>query len=196
METKQKENKINKDELSDIIDTDTKPVKIDFDKTSDEKIGDDVRILVKSLVFGKLLVKLKDGSVYQFNRAGEAQEMTMRELREIKGNQQNFFKNQWLFILGVSESNTTKCDATPADVYKALGVDKFFRSYIDPTSFGDVCSFKPSEIEMRTKLISPQAKGNLIIALRSYIEKGVMTDLKLIGVWEKHLGCELLGKRK
>lgn len=185
-----------KEELSEIMDVESEPADIDFDDVTGEiKIGDDVRVLVKSMVFGKLVIKLKDGVQYEFNRAGETQEMTMRGLRELKATQHSFYKNQWVLVLGVSPSEASDCKATPADVYRSLGIDKFYKGYIDPTSFADVCSFTPGEIATRTKLISVQAKGNLIIALKSYIEKGVMTDLKLIEAWEKNLGCELLDKR-
>jgi hypothetical protein len=97
--------------------------------------------------------------------------------------------------LGVAASNTAECEATPADVYKSIGVDNLYRNYIDPTSFGDLCALKPDEIETRVKLISARTKGNLIVALKSYIEKDVLSDLKLIKAWEKNLGCELLDKR-
>jgi len=191
-----KEPEISKEELADIIDTDTDTVKLDFNKASGEiKIGDSVRVLVKSLVFGKLIIKLNDGGTYEFNRAGETHEMSMKELRELKASQLSFFKNQWLLILGVSTSNTATCEATPADIYKSVGVDNFYRNYIDPTSFRDICSLKPGEIEMRTKLLCTQAKDNLLVALKSYIDKGALSDLNLIKAWEKNLGCELLNKR-
>ena len=182
--------------LEEIVDTETDFAEIDFANTSGEiKIGDEVRLTVKSLVFGKLFIKLRDGGTYEFNRAGTTHEMTMKELRELKSTQLTFFKNQWLLIMGISPSDTTACNATPADVYRSLGVAKFFQNYIDPTSFRYVCALKPNEIETRTKILTPQAKGNLIVALRGYIEKGVMRDLKLIEAWEEHLGTELLSKR-
>ncbi len=185
-----------KAELSEIMDMDSEQADIDFaDTTGEIKIGDEVRILVKSLVFGRLLIKLKDGGQYEFGRAGETQEIAMKGLRELKATQQSFFKNQWLLILGVAPSEASGCKATPADVYRSLGVDKFYHNYIDPTSFSNVCSYKPAEIEMRTKLLSTQAKANLVMALKSYIQKGILSDLKLIDAWEKNLGCELLNKR-
>ena len=194
--TTKKPEDIDKEELSKIIDVDTEIVKINFDESAGEtKISDEVRILVKSLVFGRLYVKLKDGSTYEFSRPGETQEITIRELRELKATQQSFFSKQQLLILGVSPANPTECKATPADVYKCLGVDKFFRNYIDPTSFREVCFLNLDEIEMRAKLIAAQPKENLIIALRNYVEKGVLTDLKRIDCWEKNLGCELMKKR-
>jgi len=182
--------KENKEKLSSVIAKETKPIKLDLDKTTQGiKILDDTLIDVKSNCFGELLFKGRDGST-TWNKCGEVQSLTMKELREMKSTAPKFFESQWVVLLGVSADSNSK--AKPADVYKSLGISKWYENLVEPSSFKDICSWDISAISARIKLMSKGAKENLVLALNSYISTGVLDSRKKIKAFEEALGVKLI----
>jgi len=178
-----------KEKLSELIATDAKPAKLNLeDTTQGIKISDDTLVDVKSNCFGELLYKGKDGST-SWSKCGEMQSLTMRELREMKSTAPKFFESQWIVIMGVSTDSSSK--AKPADIYKSLGITKWYKNLVEPSSFQDICSWDEAIIATRIKLMSTGAKENLIIALGAYISSGVLDSRKKIKAFEDALGVSL-----
>jgi|GEM_PF-516183 len=178
-----------KDKLSDLIATDSKPAKLNLDiATQGIKIPDDTPIEVKSNCFGELMFKGRDGKI-SWSKCGEVQTLTMKELRDIKSTAHKFFEHQWIVPIGVSSDSTSK--AKPADIYKSLGILKWYKNLVEPSDFKGICNWDIATIHARIKLLSKGVKENLIVALNAYIVSGVLDSRKKIKAFEEALGVEL-----
>lgn len=153
-------------------------------------IGDDVLIKVKSGFHGKLYYKnLVTGEMTVWDRQGDVQIMSMRDLRAMKARQVAFFKNQWIIILGVAEGES--CKATPADICRSLVVTQYYENFVDPTRFDAVIAWSEAEIAEKVPLMSDGAKENLVVALNKFIATGRLDSMRKKRAFEKALDCEL-----
>ena len=154
------------------------------------RISDDVLVDVKNCFHGKLYYKNPiSGELVVWDRVGEVQTMTMRELRAMKARQLGFFKNQWIAIVGVADSNGE--NITPADIYKNLVITQYYKNFIDPDNFEEVCNWTEAEIAERIPAMSQGVKDNLIVALNDYILSGKLDSRRKIKAFEQALDCEL-----
>jgi len=178
-------------DLKGVISSENETADIDFkDTTPGIKIDDNVLIKVKSNVFGQLVYRnFQTGDRIEWAMCGEAQDVTMADLRAMKASQAAFFRNQWVIILGVAESS--ECQARPADIYRALGIVKYYENLVDPSNFNDLCSWPENEIAERVSLLTPGAQENLTIALNEYVKRGALDSVRRIRAFEKALGCKL-----
>lgn len=167
--------------------------KIDLeDVTKDNKntIPDSALINVRSNVFGILTFKSRrNGEMIVWNNCGEVQQVTMSTLRNIKTECLDFFKEQWLLPLGFADE--TGEEFKPADIYKQLYITQYYKHYIDPSDYASLCAMTPAQIKEAVSLMTDGAKLNLIIALNTYIENGILDSLKAIKAFEEALGCTL-----
>lgn len=154
------------------------------------KISDDTQIKVKSNYHGTLFYKNKrNGDTVEWKNAGEIQPMSMGNLRAMKAEQADFFRNQWVIILGVDEYED--CKATCEDVCKALVVEQYYKTYIDPTDYAALSGLSEKEIKERVAMLSSGAKENLIVALNTFIKNGTLDSIRKIKIFEETLGCKL-----
>lgn len=178
--------------MDDVI-AETTAEKIDLENvTADPKavIPDSALINVKSNSFGKLIfVSKKNGERIVWDKCGDIQQVTLATLRTIKLECIGFYKEQWIIPIGFADENAEKF--TPADIYKQLFVTQYYKELIDPSDYERICSMTPSEIKCKVPLMSDGAKENLIVALNTYIEKGVLDSVRAIKTFEEVLGCEL-----
>lgn len=182
---------IKNEKLNEIISEDSEPTNLNLKQTTpNTKIDDGVLIKVKSNVFGRLIYKnSKTEEETLWNKCGEVQVLTMGDLRAMKANQSKFFTNQWVIILGLDESS--ECKANTADIYKALGITKYYENLVEPSDFETVCNWSEKEIMEKVSFMNDNAKANLVIALNEYIDKGVLDSRKTIGAFERALGVDL-----
>lgn len=180
-----------KKKMAQVISEENEVTKINLkDVTPNARIEDHILIRVKSNVFGTLVYKnQKNGEETHWSMCGEVQTMSMGDLRAMKANQASFFTNQWIVILGVDDS--TECNAKPADIYKILGITRYYENIVEPSNFESVCNWSVNEIEQRVSLLSDGAKMNLVIALNEYIKNGALDSVKRVKAFEKALGCSL-----
>lgn len=153
-------------------------------------ISDDVFVKVQSCFNGKIYYKNPvSGENIVWDNIGDVQTVSMRELRAMKSRNVGFFKNQWIIILGVADGE--ECEATPADIYKALIVGQYYNNFIDPSNFNEICGWDEKKIAERIPLLTSSAKENLVVALNGYIKSGQLDSIKKIRAFERALGCEL-----
>lgn len=154
------------------------------------KIDDGVSIKVKSGFYGVLHFKNpRSGELFIWNNVGDIQFLSMSDLKTMKAQSVGYFKNQWLIIVGVSEDSG--CKATPAEIYKALALDIYYKNFIDPETFNSACDWDEAEINEKVSMLSEGAKQNLIVALNGFIQDGTLDSRRKIKVFEKALDCEL-----
>lgn len=181
-------------DMSDVIATPfTAPEeKMTFTGTTKKKevIPDSALINVKSNVFGKLIfVSKRTGERIVWEQCGDVQQVTMNTLRLIKTEAVAFFRDQWILVVGFADENSGKFN--PPDVYEQLFVTQYYKEVIDPSDYEAICSMKPNEIAEKIPQMSDGAKANLVIALNTYIEKGVLDSIRAIKAFEEALGCDL-----
>jgi len=180
-----------KEQLDEIVE-ETPPAKINLkDTTKNIKIGDDVIVDVKSNVFGVLVFSGKDGTI-RWEKCGETQQLTMRELRAMKASMLKFFEKQWVIILGVNAASDS--EAKLGDVYKQLGITRFYENMLEVGSFKNICSWSEKEIAERVKLMNQGVRESLVIALNGFIESGALDSVKKIKAFEDALGVTLTSK--
>lgn len=154
------------------------------------KIDDNVSIKVKSGFYGKLYYKNpRNGEVFIWEHAGDIQFLTIGDLKAMKAQCVGYFKKQWLVIMGVADGEDE--NISYADICRTLAIDIYYKNFIDPTTFGEVCQWEEDKILERVKMMSDGAKQNLIVALNGFIENGMLDSRRKIKTFEKALGCEL-----
>lgn len=154
------------------------------------KIGDGVSVKVKSGFYGVLYYKNpRSGETFIWEHSGDVQFLSMSDLKTMKAQDVGYFKNQWIVIIGVADDSD--CKAKPADIYNALAIDVYYKNFIDPTTFDEVCSWTESEIVEKIKMLSEGARQNLIVALNGFIKDGTLDSRRKIKAFEKALDCEL-----
>lgn len=192
MATTKKNSAASRAMLEDVIDNEGACEKLDLSKTTSGqvRIDDSAIVNVKSNVFGELTyVDKKTQEEVKWSRCGSVQQMTFGLLRSMKATAISFYQNQWIIITGFADENAEKY--TPADIYKALMIGQYYKDLIEPSDYEAVCSWSPDQIKNKVALMSSEAKANLVVALNTYIEKGILDSLKRIKTFEEVLGCEL-----
>ena len=162
--------------------------------TLGEKTGspvqDNLLVRVKSNVFGKLIyINKRNGEKTVWDGVGDVQIMTIGDLRMMRAEQNAFYRNQWILILGPMDGSGE--GITCADIYDALGIKQYYANYIDPSDLSGIISWDDAEIEERVSMLSRAQRDNLIVALNTYIENGRLDSIRKIRTFEKALGVEL-----
>lgn len=181
------------EQLEDVISSEgyaAKKIDIEDVTTGQVQIDDSAIVNVRSNVFGVLnYVDKRTGEEVVWPKCNSVQQMTFGMLRSMKANAIAFYKNQWVVITGFADENGDKY--TAADIYKALYITQYYKNLVEPSDYQTICSWSDREIEERVAMMSADAKSNLVVALNTYIEKGILDSLKRIRAFKAALGCEL-----
>ena len=193
MATTTKKKPTNKEvDMSDVMAVADEPTTIDLQKTTPGavRLDDTALINVKSTVFGELIfVDPVTKAKVRWVQCGEVLQLPLAMLRNMKNGAVKFFTNQLVIITGFADENAEKYEV--ADIYKALYISQYYKDILDPTNYDDICSWTPAVIKQKVPMLSKGAKGKLVVALNTYIEKGVLDSLKAIKTFEEVLGCDL-----
>ena len=179
-------------DMSDVLVINEDVAPIDMTKTTAGavRIDDTALINVRSNVFGELIfvdpVTKEKISWYQ---CGETLQLPLSTLRHMKNGAVKFFTNQLVLITGFADENADRYEV--ADIYKALFISQYYKEILDPTNYDDICGWKPAEIKHKVSMLSSGAKAKLVVALNTYIEKGILDSLKAIKTFEEVLRCDL-----
>ena len=154
------------------------------------RLDDSVLIRVKSNTYGQLIyVNKRTGDRTEWSRFGEEQSVTMGDLRAMKGTQLPFFSDQMIVVTGCDDERYP--DLTPAEIYDALLVSRYYKNIVDPDNFGKIFSASEDEIRQWVSQMSSNSRMNLIVALNAAIRNGTLDSLRKIKLFEDLLGCEL-----
>ncbi len=154
------------------------------------KITDNTEICVTSMFSGKLrFTNSRTGESYIWSRRGEALDLTVSDIKDMRSKQVLFFDNQWVRIGdGVDEDGNT---IPSHEIIKALRLEHYYKNFIDPDNFDELCSIKTEDIENRVSMLTDGAKENLTVALNDYIKSGRLDSISKVRAFEKALGCSL-----
>lgn len=154
-------------------------------------IPDYVRLVVQSNVYGQLIyVNGRTGDTFLWDNFGDYQALTMGDLRAMRGSQNKFFSNNYIFIDHVEEEGYQ--DVTPEEVYKLLGVSQYYKDILSPENFTEIFTLSESEMRKRLLRLGVGAKTNVIVAANEAIKRGDLDSLKKIRMIEELLNCELM----
>ena len=179
-------------DMSDVISPCEKKPELNLNKTTAGNvwIDDTALINVKSNVFGELIyIDPVTKEKISWQQCGEILQLPLATLRHMKNGAVKFFTNQLILITGFADENAEKYEV--ADIYKCLYISQYYNEILDPANYDDICNWKPSDIKEKVSMLSSGAKGKLIVALNTYIEKGLLDSLKTIRAFEEALGCDL-----
>lgn len=159
-------------------------------KTKKITLPEDTLIKIRSGFYGKIYYKnpITRETIVLENQ-GEEQIVPLRELRAMRTAQPAFFKNQWIIITGVADGED--CSATTYDILKSLVAVEYYKNFIDPDKFDEVCDWQEGQISEKISMLSPKVKENLIVALNGFIASGRLDSIRKIKAFEKALDCEL-----
>ena len=154
------------------------------------KLDDTVLINVKSNTYGTLFFQNpRTGDSTEWSHFGDVEQLTMGDLRAMKGTQRAFYENQWIYIVDVEDEGYE--DVTADDICKALMVSQYYKNVLDPDNFDQIFAWPESKIRERVSMMGSGAKMNLMVAANTAINNGRLDSLKRIKVLEEILGCEL-----
>ena len=193
--TKKVIKEIDKSEIEEIIDFSSDLSASDIDLTSANlsiKPPESLLIDVKSQTFGKLIFKnprINDKIVWK--KCGETQQLMISDLRAIKLNSPKFFENNRVLPTKISEEQEYSGECTIGDIYKLLGITRWYKNLIDPTDYNGIAFVPINEIPNRVALLTPGAKESLTRAIILFAKKGVIDSRKVIAAWEKALNIKL-----
>lgn len=179
-------------DMSDVIVHGDDNSPIDFNDVSPTpvRIDDSAIVNVRSNVFGELIfIDPVTNEKMKWEHCGEILPLQFITLRHMKTGAAKFFANQLIVITGFADDNADKY--TPADIYKALFITQYYKNFLDPANYDDICSWTPDDIKQKISMLTTGAKGKLVVALNTYIEKGILDSLKAIKAFEEALGCDL-----
>lgn len=179
-------------DMSDVMTVDTEEQQVDFTKvsTGPVRIDDSALVNVKSNVLGELIfIDPVTKETMRWPQCGEVLPLPFATLRHMKTGAVKFFTNQMVIITGFADENADKYE--PADIYRALYITQYYKDVLDPTNYDEICRWTPADIQRKVPLLSAGSKGKLVVALNTYIEKGILDSLKAIKTFEEVLGCDL-----
>ena len=166
------------------VEKESKPIK------KSVKLDDTVLINVKSNTYGTLFFRNpRTGDATEWSHFGDVEQLTMGDLRAMKGTQRAFYENQWIYIMGVEDEGYE--DVTADDICKTLMVSQYYKNILDPDNFDQIFAWPENKIKDRVSMMGSGAKMNLMVAANTAIKNGKLDSLKRIKVLEELLGCEL-----
>lgn len=154
------------------------------------KLDDSVLITVKSNVFGELLyINSRTGDKFTWSGCGDVQDLSVGDIRAMKGTQRAFFENQWIILTGVDEPGYE--DVSAEEIYKILMLSQYYKNIVDPDNYTAIFSWDLPKMKEAVNSMSSASKMNLVVAANTCIANGTLDSLKKIRALEECLGCEL-----
>ena len=154
------------------------------------KLDDSVLIRVKSNTYGHLIyINQRTGDRTDWENFGDEQTITMGDLRAMRGTQNAFYSDNMIIVVGCEDDRYK--DLTPADIYDALMVSKYYKHLIDPDNFSSLFYMDEGNLKERISAMSSNARINLVLALNESIRNGSLDSIRRVHLFEELLGCEL-----
>lgn len=156
-------------------------------------LPDYVKVVVQSNVYGLLIyINTRTRDKFVWDSFGDFQTLTIGDLRAMRGTQNKFFSNNYIFVDRIDDPDYE--DVTPEEVYKALGVSQYYKEVLSPDNFNEIFTLSDQEMRKRILRLGTGAKTNIIVAANEAIKRGDLDSLRTVHMLEELLNCELLTK--
>lgn len=139
-------------------------------------------ISVRNGFQGRLIYKSsRTGEKFVWDEFGSEQEIELKELRNAKNSNKDFFINNWFMF-------------DDDWVIDFLGVRNFYKNAIKLAEFDTIFSLTPAEIKKKVSKLSHGQKKSVAYRAMEMITNGEIDSLKVIAALEESLGIELIEK--
>lgn len=139
-------------------------------------------VTVRNGFQGRLVYKSKrTGERFVWDGFGSEQEIELRELRNAKNSNKNFFINNWFMF-----------DEDWIPEY--LGVRQYYKNAISIKHFDDIFKKKPTELKKIIEGLSNGQKKSVAYRAKELIANKQVDSLSVISTLEESLGIELIEK--
>ena len=168
--------------------TNTSVENIPLKQTQKAKIPLTYDIPCRSGVQGGLVyVSKKNGYEIYWGSYGAIEYLTFDELVAMRNGHSRFFKDNWIFFEDAE-------DYTAEEIYKALGVDKFYTSILEIDDIDEVLSLNPEALEEKIKNVPSGVRDAIVTRAKQLMleESDVMDSNKKIKVIEDTFNVELI----
>lgn len=148
----------------------------EIQKPTLEPLTNDYIVQVASAVHGELIFKSKNtGYKVKWNEFGETNSFTIRDLFDMRNGSRDFFTRNWITIE----------DPRADEVYKILGVDKFYGHIRSVKDVDTLILNTPTE-EMKDVISELPSNSKEVVAKRAYELKksNILDSAKKIDVIE------------
>ena len=156
------------------------------------KLDDDVLLSVKSNVFGRLIyINHKNSDETQWEEYGEIQPLSVGDLRAMKAKQPDFFKENWITIVGIESADDDYDDIDMSEIYESLMISQYYQKSECPDDLNDVFSWSVDKIRETLPKMTASVKTSIIIRANELIENGSLDSISKVKAIEEALNCTL-----
>lgn len=153
-------------------------------------LKDDDELLVKSNVFGGLIyINHKTGDETNWVDQGDIQQMSVRDLKDMKAKQLSFFRENWISIVGSDDVDFDVYSIN--DIYDALQVGRYYKDTLIPEDLDEVFDWTVDEMKSKIKLMPVTIRETIIVRANDKIKDGSLDSISKVKAIEEVLGCEL-----
>lgn len=156
------------------------------------KLDDTILISIKSNVFGGLIyVNHKTGDDTRWENFGEVQPLSVGDLRAMKAKQLSFFKENWITIDGIEDSDSEYEDVSVEEIYDALQISQYYTSFLCPSDINQIFNWKTSDMKEKIPRMTRSVRESIAIRANELIKSGILDSISKVKALEEILGCEL-----
>jgi hypothetical protein len=156
------------------------------------KLDDDVLLSVKSNVFGRLVyINHKNSDETQWEEYGEIQPLSVGDLRAMKAKQPDFFKENWITIVGVESADDDYDNVDMSEIYDALMISQYYQKSECPNDLNEVFAWSVNEIKEKLPKMTSSVKTSIIIRANELIIDGSLDSISKVKAIEEALNCSL-----
>lgn len=156
------------------------------------KLDDDVLLSVKSNVFGRLIyINHKNGDEIQWEEYGEVQPLSVGDLRAMKAKQPDFFKENWITIIGIESADDDYDNVDISEIYDSLMISQYYQKSECPNDLNDIFNWSTDKIRETLPKMTSSVKTSIIIRANELIENGSLDSIAKVKAIEESLNCTL-----
>lgn len=147
-----------------------------------KKIDPEEYVTVRNGFYGRLIYKSsRTGERFIWDRFGDEQEMTLRELRNARNNNKKFFENNWFLF-------------DEDWIVSYLGVRQYYSNSLSADGFDELFTKSAEELKYIIGGMNKGQKKSVAYRAMEMIANGWIDSRKTIAALEEALGLELTEK--
>lgn len=156
------------------------------------RLDDYVLLSVKSNVFGRLIyINHKTNDETQWEEYGEIQPLSVGDLRAMKAKQPDFFKENWITIVGIESIDDDYDDVDVEEIYEFLMISQYYKKSECPDDLNDIFGWSVDKIREKLPKMTSSVKTSIIIRANELIENGGLDSISKVKAIEEALNCTL-----
>lgn len=138
---------------------------------------------------GLVYVSRKNGYEVYWDSYGAIEYLTFDELVAMRNGHVRFFKDNWIFFEDAE-------DFTAEEIYKALGVDKYYTSILEINDIDELLSLDPDSLVSKIKNVPNGVKDSIVTRAKQLMieDSDIMDSNKKVKVIEDTFNVELIPK--